>query len=812
MRPLLRSVVQSPESLFRHAASAIGRGSVWMTAASLGLLLATAVSCQHHTSPTAFGQAMAPSKAAQAGARALRTAAKDLALSAGRQTQLAKTGLRLTEQQAFDPRDLRGYGAVQGQAYLWEGKQARGSLLRIACESPDRARLLQAKYLSDLSVLPGVTDRKRRIGGQEVAVKVVQGQGTIAALRAGAHVHIFAASSAELLDALVTGCEPTEPYASTAATEVPMYLDLWDRFSLRFYHCVWMGPEGEKGRNYDPLQELLWAQRIGRAGLVLWTGSAPPDLAVGMTDEPNWDWLLREAKALQLPVGLNPCTFSSSNLPLWMNDQFQQPMPQFTGNQYGIGNVYFAGADTRLSWCAQEGLDYALGPSQQLVRRHVDNPSVVFWMEPHCEVRHRSDDILLEYGPLADRSYRRYLQEKYRTAQVVSQRWHGDTKTLSTWDQVCVPEVASFQGWGPGALDLVGSWKIQFEPKEAPAGAAADSTVVKITPDSTAPLSWMKPNFDDSSWPTLTVPGADRWYLLPKTPAVFRRNFQVPAAWLQSKQTWLYLWDMNQGNGKETLAVYLNGKKIDETRELNGVSGHFGCYDVSAVVQSGANHLAARLPSGYLAYRAYLSHTPPVAYPSADTQYNARWADFVGWYDWTRGDAVRRGLEAIRGADPNRPIEVAAPGSFTETLRPLCEQYGALFYDTGSMSGFGNDILPMLMRGVDMPFALEPGSPAPTVPSLKSFLGFWATEGIQANNYFMHIGDVFYRDEIRAYFESQLPLTRLTGKYHAPKAEVAILTGQHLELLNGFPMPNDPNVCLPGGYWAYGHGQMPYDR
>lgn len=777
-----------------------------MAAAGLGLLLATAVSCQNHTGPTAYGQPTAPGKAAQASVRAVRAAAKNLALSDECRTKLAEAGLKLTEEQAFEPRLLRGYGAVQGQAYQWERAAARGSLLSIVCENPERAKLLQAKYLSDVSVLPGVADEKRRCGGQEIAVKTVQSQGTLAALRTGTRVHIFAASSPELLEALVTGCEPAGTYASTAETEVPMYLDLWDRFSLRFYHSVWMGPEGEKGKNYDPLQELQWAKNIGRAGLVLWTGSASPDLAVGLTDEPNWDWLLREAKALKLPVGLNTVTFNSASLPVWMNDQFQQRMPQCTANQYGIGDVYHAGAGTRLSWCAQEGLDYALGPIQQLVRRHVDNPSVAFYMEPHNEIRHRSWDILLEYGPPADRSYRQYLREKYQTAKAVSQRWHGDTQTLRSWEQVRVPEVASFQGWGPEALDLVGTWKVCFEPKEA---ATIGTT---IAADSTAPQTWMTPDFDDSSWPDITVPGADRWYLLPKTPVVFRRTLQVPAEWVRGKPTWLYLWDLNQGNGKQSLVVYLNGKKIDETRELNGMGGHLGRYDVSDIVQAGTNHLAVRLPSGYLAYRAYLSHTPPTGYPSPDPQYNARWADFIGWYDWTRGEAVRRGLEAIRSADPNRPIEIAAPGSLCDSLRPLCEQYGALFYDTGSMSGFSNDILPMLMRGIDMPFALEPGAPAPDIMYLKSFLGLWATEGIQANNYFMHIGDVFYRDEIRNYFESQLALTRLTGKYHAPKAEVAILASQHQEMLSDFPMPEDPNVLRHGGYWAYGHGQMPSDR
>lgn len=733
------------------------------------------------------------------------------ALSDASLERIAKSGIRLTGTQAFSSRQLRGFGTVKGVAYLWEREGMHGSLLTVACENEEKAKLLHAKYLSDISVLPGVEDRHQKLGDQDVPVKMVKTQGTILALRSGACVRIFAASTDALLEELVKAIKPTAPFLATPEVEVPMYLDVWDRFSLRFYDVVGRGPEGEKGRNYDPQQELKWAEKIGRAGLVLWTGCAPLDLASGLTDEPSWDWVLREATARKLPIGLNLANFGTSAFPLWMKDQFQQHMPEFSGNQYAIGDVYHAGQGTRLSWCADEGLDYAFGPIQKIVRNHVDNPSVAFYLEPHSEIRHREWDILMEYGSVADRSYRKFLQEKYQTPKAVSQRWYGDRKTLKGWSDVRVPEVASFQGWESDSLDLTGTWRICFEPKDSQPGATSGSNG-RLTPDSTVPVTWAAPAFDDSQWATLTAPGADRWYLLPKTAAVYRRHFQVPEAWMQKKPVWLYVWDLNQSDGKQTVGVYLNGKQIDLDSTRNGMSGHVGRYDVAALLTPGDNQLTLRLPMGYLAYRTYLSHTPPPTYPSPDNHYNARWADFIDWYSWTRGEAVRRGIEAIRAADPNRPIEIASPGSFAESLRPLCEQYGAFFYDTGGMSGTWIDILPMLMRGVDMPMALEPGSPPHEMLSLKSFLGLWGTEGIQANNYFMHIGDLFYRDDLRPFFEQQLPLTRLTGKYHAPKGEVAMLTNTQGVMATGFPMPFDANVCLGGGYWGAGHGQFPTDR
>ncbi len=725
---------------------------------------------------------------------------------------LAKLGIAKAEEQTFPLKALRGYGAIAGRGYLFTSKGQRGSLLVIACENEAKAKLLQAKYLSDLTVLPGVQVAEQRVKGQALQVMQVRDQGIIAALRAGTRVTICAASDAALFAALAGAVlDPGLPPRSAAETTVPIYLDQWDRYSLRFYHRTWEAPPSDKGKNqYDPLEEIKWAEKIGHAGLIFWTGSAGSDLAVGMTDEPNWDWVLREATARKLPIGLNPCTLTGNSLPPWGGDQFQQRMPQCTANQYGIGEPYHSGAGPRLSWCADEGLDYALAPVQQVVRRHVDNPSVAFYMEPHCEVRHRSWDILLEYGPQADRSYRTFLREKYATPQAVAQRWHGNATALKSWDDVHVPEVASFQGWQADALDLAGQWRIAYE-GTTPPGEEADA-FKPLCKTSTAPREWADIDYDDADWAQITTPGADRWYLLPKQPVVLRRAFTVPEQWLATKPAWLYIWDLNQGNKQSTVAVFLNGRKIDELTGLSGISGHVGKYDVTDLLDAGDNQLTLRLPSGYLAYRVYLSHTPPQAYPGPDMLQNARWADFIDWYAWTRAEAVRRGIESIRAIDPNRPIQLAAPGVFAEVLRPLCETYGAHFYNTGYMSGFWAEDLPMMMRGVDMPFTLEPGGPANSVSSLKNALGLWATEGIQANNYFIHIGNIFYDDAQRNYFETQLPLVYLTGKYHAPKARAAELMSQRMEQLTGFPMDGNTNNSLGGGYWAFGHGRMPTDR
>lgn len=91
------------------------------------------------------------------------------------------------------------------------------------------------------------------------------------------------------------------------------------------------------------------------------------------------------------------------------------------------------------------------------------------------------------------------------------------------------------------------------------------------------------------------------------------------------------------------------------------------------------------------------------------------------------------------------------------------------------------------MRAANMPVSAEPGGPARTLPEFKSFLGHWLTEGVNAVHYFIHIGDVYWDKEIRAWFEAHQPMLAALGKMHVPKAETAILFDDDVDNLLGWP-------------------------
>ena len=194
------------------------------------------------------------------------------------------------------------------------------------------------------------------------------------------------------------------------------------------------------------------------------------------------------------------------------------------------------------------------------------------------------------------------------------------------------------------------------------------------------------------------------------------------------------------------------------------------------------------MPQGYLGYRIYLTGTEAKQYPNLGEGLNSEWVDYQNWRQWARIESVRRGLEMIREVDPNRPITMMAPNYAADGEKVLAAEYGGEFHDTGYMSGCFNDLLPALMRGSDLPVSLETGGSAGNLVDLETDMGNWQMEGLNGVDYFIHIGDIMWRPELRKHFEAQLPQLHLIGKYHLPKADLAVLFSTTAARLTGFPM------------------------
>jgi hypothetical protein len=705
---------------------------------------------------------------------------------------------------SWDPIALRGYGTVEAQSR----DVGAGRLLTINCETEDAARLLQAKFLSDLDVLPGVKDDSLTVGKTTLPAKVAQGQGWLIALRKGSVVHIAVAhDAASLASTLESGLgKQLARYDSAVEATVPMWLDRFDRHGFRFYYRAWETPNKTAPKNYDFLQEFAYAEQSDGAGFVFWNRLDPIDTAEGLTALPWWDWAFEQAKARNLPTGIN-ITLNSRGSSWFFNrhrDELSQKMPQFSGNLRGIADPTNQ-ANGSLSWSATDAQDEVLGWLQNSLRDVLkDSHNVTTILEPHDELHHGAHDVFMEYGPVADATWREFLKAKYSDIQKMNTRWGT---AAASWDDVRVPEVAAFAGWDGGteALDLTGLWKIGFE--EYAEGKTYDvrelarmkKSIVETKP---TPAAWVSPDFDDSAWPEMLTPGNDQIMFTPARPSIYRRSFSASPDWVQRhSRLWLYVWDLNEASG-ERFVAWMNGKKVGEDI-LPWNSPHWGAYEVTDAIKPGENQISLRLPRGRLAYRAYLSPVPPRQYPDLGPGLNAQWVDFVDWTAWTRADSVRRGMEAIRQVDPNIQIDLMAPDYYADEVKQLAATYGGNFKNTGHMGAFWADFLPSIMRGARLPFSLEPGWPAPDLTWFKKQFGFWSTEGIQGIDYFIHIGSILWKPELKDYFDKNLRQIRLVGKYHTPEAEVAALYPIGITAKTDFPWSLDLNTNLSSGYWKW---------
>jgi len=711
----------------------------------------------------------------------------------------------------FPEIELRGYGRVSGK----ESTVPNGaSLLTIQCESPDKAERLQAKYLSDLTLLPKVTGVQVVLGGsgETVPARKAEGQGYIVAARKGGEVRIVAAVELANLETALSG-KDWAGWSFSTDVAVPMYLDRWDRFGFRAYYRSWAEPpKGSSGASgatgYDILKEFQFAEGMNRMGILTQTTSNPLDTAGGLNNDVWWDWIVPLTQAHGLPLGLNVKVAEGIEA-TWLTNRYRnemmEPMPQFGGTFFKTGSPFHGGRGTA-SWNATEANQVQLDMVETLLRRFKDQPNLVTVLEPHGELKNVAHSIFVEYGPVADAGFQTYLKTRYADVKALNEAWGT---SYVDWSKVRVPEIAAFAGWGKDAIDLTGEWKVAYE-ELAPSLAGkekdllyfTDANWAKVISTEPAPKEWFASTFDDSAWAAMLAPGNDQSLIIPSRPAVLRKHFSVPQDWLNAhKQAWLYIWDMNYSSGDKFKAV-LNDKLIDESA-MEPMVPHWTAVEVSKLLQPENNVLALRLPKGKLSYRVYLSGEAPHGYPYFDKELNAQWYDFAMWHRWLRKESVRHGLETIRKVLPDQQVVQMAPDAYVDDIKELARQYGSNFHNTGYMSSFWADYLPSLMRGTNLPASVEPGGPATDIKSFKRQQGLWMTQGIQAIDYFIHIGSLMWNADIREHLEKNLPLFRMVGKYHEPKAEVAALYSTENTRLNGFPWVLDPNKGLSSGYWKW---------
>jgi len=694
----------------------------------------------------------------------------------------------------FPPVKLRGYGTLSGTFTpgLVAGKPV--SMLKIVCEDESKAKLVLAKYLSDLQELAPVKETSIPETSGPIPAYEAAGQGFLLAGRDGTSVYILTAPAPDLL-AQWAKQELPEGNALVFKKEVdvPMALDRFDKYGLQCYFHPYSEPSIQQkanGSTFDHLKTFEFAQQENHMGLVIGQEPAPQEDADGISKGNQMDWVRLMARKFQLPLGINLDVHGTFALGNRYPEQMLQYQPQFLGGWYGSMNF---GIDKVLSWDGFEAKEIALGEVQDAIRERGKDPNITDWLEAHSEIGAGIADYMDEYGPSADQGYRIYLQSTYGDLATVSQRWHGDPAALKSWDDVHVPEIYSFLGWGPDAIDLTGIWHINYD-------APFDATSAA-------------PGLDDSSWSSVPAPGHAIVQFLPRKPAVFRRHVTIDPGWRKAHdKVWIYVWDLadNRPNADypgDFVQVFINGKLIPEVpRRIS--EAHWTALDVSGQLVDGDNLVAIDLPKGMFNGRVYLSPREPLHYPNLGPQINAQWADFADWNRWVRERDVNRGSQMIRQVDPISGIKLAAPGDYTDGIKNTAKAYGGDFHDTGAEGGFWNERLPALMRGANLPNTAEPGGPAKNAFEFEGGFGRWITEGVNQIDYFMEVGDLEWIPDVRQCLDENRAIFTSVGKYHPPVAQVAELYSNRNSYLMNFPWSDGYHPAsnpdhLNSGYWVW---------
>jgi hypothetical protein len=665
----------------------------------------------------------------------------------------------------FPPIKLRAYGTLSGE----EKSNDISSSLVITTDNEDKAKLVLAKYLSDLVELPGVSSTQIPTARGAVTAHIINNQGGVVALRCGKQVIILTSLDPQPLQALVEANVPADRKIDASAPEidVPMYVDRWDKYGFRFYYGPFTKPRDPQGGdmqgNYNPQQDFVFADKSDKSGLVVWNSPFNAATADGLFDINSREWVYKAALPPKLPVGIN-IGITDGNIAL-TNRYPDGVAPNAQGY---LGGWYYeapSGIPT-FSWASSEGQEAALSQLKGLVTGlNAKYDNIVNWLEPHEETSHGIADLLDDHGADAKKSFYTFLKGKYGSVGAVSKRYGAN---YGSWNDVPFPELATFFGFEGDAINLVGVWKTSTT-------AAYDATSAA-------------PGLDDSSWASVPAPEHAILRVLPRKPTVLRRHLTIDPAWRAAHpKSWLYVWDL-ENTTDMPVNVYVNGTICPENPPMRR-GWHFSQVEITPALKDGDNLITLQLPAGWIDYRAYITGEAPAVYPAlASTEMNARYADWSDWCSWSRGQAVRRGMQMIRQVDPDKPITLMSPGYWWPDYKDSVEDYGAILHDTGGMAGFWNDINPSTAQSTGLPTDCEPGGPAGNLDDFKKYFGRWSTENTQGVDYFGHLGDILWNPAIKDYFDKTQPLWHLMGKYHLPQPEVADLTSIRTERLFSFPM------------------------
>jgi hypothetical protein len=715
---------------------------------------------------------------------------------------------------------LRGYGRVALENQTLTAVNGKSvTRFTFSCENSEKANAVIGKFLADIELSAGIETLTLEVKGKKIAVRKTASGALFMGSVLGATGQVLAAPDKATLTRYLSDY-PEVVRGMVDSADYPAYLDRFDRYGWGMYglgtfsnHHDWMTKADGKRTFKDPTEDLDFLIK-NKFRVEPWLDPAHMDTSDGIAKNNEVEWITKMLEEADMPFSFR--LYGAAGGADWTARRFGEYMEQ-PADWMMCGWIrpwLNAKSAPHLSWFDQDVHRYITVKTMDLMKPYAENPLNMGWMHPHGELEHqpwydRHDD----YSPRAQKHWREYLQKKGLSLAEVSAMFTGEPTRYSDWEQVQIPEFATFAGLGGMIKDLNGTW---FYRRGRISNDKKDSNYPGLKEQ------WYKQPLDLNTWSMIEgVPGSDRMYEAIDSHKVggygttwFRRSFNMGKKHLSGKPVYFYWFPItfdgiHSGEYARYNKVFINGK-------VAGEIGTWGAVDISKYLKPGTNEITLQLFGPFWQGRAFLSSEKPAVYPYLGKERNRL---FLLWQDWHLDAKYHSWVEILDGmrqVDPNRPVKFMAP------MKLRADRWTKLARDWGGFGHFTGETVwyfPWYKRYgflYDVPGSSEPGSPYGSIPAMHD--GFRRTflAGLNAHDP-VFVAQTYTRPpEMRKWWEDHNPVLKRMGKYDispdtAPQVLLYRSTHGTIRLFSPKPYPTlgESTRKIQNGWdWDIGRGTL----
>ena len=279
-----------------------------------------------------------------------------------------------------------------------------------------------------------------------------------------------------------------------------------------------------------------------------WIMPLQMDCSDGLNYNVGTDWKYAEAAKRGLPMFFS-YSYGAVGGANWMARRFgaymEQPADFLQGGFYATQLFYKA--QPQLSWHSRDAQGYVTANFMAGMQRYAGQPTTLGCMEPHGELSPEPWYFMhADYSRFAQDSWRGYLQKRGLDLPTLARMYARPDDPFPAWEQVPVPEFATFAGLPGRIAALEGEW---FYRRENASPTPADAAWWALPAEQRyAGLreQWWNAPLDLTQWNPIQAPGSDALYgVFPaanpdEATTWFRRSFTLTPQQVARKPLYLY--------------------------------------------------------------------------------------------------------------------------------------------------------------------------------------------------------------------------------------------------------------------------------